>query len=51
MEDGVIIKSDLHYVPSKWSMCKFSIKSCKTLMEIWDQFAQIYSNFAKKTPS
>ena len=39
---------DLNYVPSKWSMCKFSIKSYETLRKFLDQLAQIGSNFAKK---
>ena len=38
---------DLNYVPSKWSMCKFSIKSYKTLIEFWDQLAQVLSNLQK----
>ena len=39
---------DLNYVPSRWSMCKFSIKSYETLIKFWDQFAEIRPYFAKK---
>ena len=55
MEDIVIIKpwreQFQNYVHLKWSMCKFSIKSYKKLVEFWDQLAQILSNFAEKAPS
>ena len=32
---------DLYLVPSKWSVCEFSIKSYKKQREFWDRFAQI----------
>ena len=39
---------DLNYVPSKWSMSKFSIKFYETLTEFWGQLTPIHSAFAKK---